>query len=243
MNKPSPPMLSRKLQYGRKRIEYQLQYSSRRTLGIDVNPDLSVVVTAPDGSDDHVVEQKVEKRAAWIIQQQRFFENFLPAIPPRKFVSGEAHRYLGRQYRLRIYQGSDESVKMSRGQLVVTLKDRRNNKRVRTLVQRWFRNRADVVFQELFDQVAERAKRYGIEADSFQIRKMKTRWGSCTKDGIILLNSELIAAPKICIEYVIVHELCHLKEYNHGSEFYSLLKKLMPDWEKRRERLNRCVVA
>ena len=64
-----------------------------------------------------------------------------------------------------------------------------------------------------------------------------------TNEGRILLNSDLIIAPKMCIEYVIVHELCHLKEHNHGNDFYNLLKKLMPDWERRRERLNKCVVA
>jgi predicted metal-dependent hydrolase len=235
--------LIRRVQYGRKRIEYRLEYSARKTLAIDVHPDLSVVVTAPNDSDDAAVEQRVKKRAAWIVQQRRFFETYLPPIPPRKYVSGESHRYLGRQYRLRVRQGDDDSVKMARGQVNVTLASGSKKDRVRSLVQRWFRRRAAVVFTQLFDEWAEKAKRYGIEADSFQIRKMKSRWGSCTKGGTILLNSELIAAPKMCIEYVIVHELCHLREHSHGSDFYSLLKKLMPDWERRRERLNKCVVA
>lgn len=233
----------RKARYGRKRIEYRLDYSARKTLAIDVHPDLSVVVTAPNDSDDVAVEQRVEKRAAWIVQQQRFFKTYLPPLPPRQYVSGESHRYLGRQYRLRVRQGDDDSVKMARGQVNVTLASGSKKDRVRPLVQRWFRGRALVVFTQLFDVWAEKARRCGIEADAFQIRKMKTRWGSCTKDGTILLNSELIAAPKMCIEYVIVHELCHLREHSHGSDFYNLLKKLMPDWERRRERLNKCIVA
>jgi predicted metal-dependent hydrolase len=72
---------------------------------------------------------------------------------------------------------------------------------------------------------------------------MKNRWGSCTSEGRILLNPDLIIAPKQCIEYVIVHELCHLQEHNHGPAFYRLLNKLMPDWEQRRERLNDCVIG
>ncbi len=230
------------IQYGRKRIEFQLLYSSRKTLAIDVNPDLSVVVTAPKDVDDAAVEQKLHKRAAWIVQQQRFFENYLPPIPPRRYVSGESHRYLGRQYRLRVHSGEDEAVKMSRGEINVYLTDPSKKTRIKTLVIGWFRHRALVVFQEIFDDMLAKSERHGITAGNFEIRRMKNRWGSCTKEGRILLNPELIVAPKQCIEYVIVHELCHLKEHNHGPSFYRLLQSLMPDWEQRRERLNSCLV-
>lgn len=231
------------IQYGRKRIEFQLLYSSRKTLAIDVHPDLSVVVTAPNDADNSVVEQKMHKRAAWIVQQQRFFENYLPPMPPRRYVSGESHRYLGRQYRLRVHESDEDAVKMSRGQINVFLTNANLKSRIKPLVVGWFRNRADVVFRELFDDMIAKAERFRITADVFQIRRMKNRWGSCTKEGRILLNPDLIVAPKMCIEYVIVHELCHLKEHNHGQDFYKLLTKLMPDWDSRRKRLNDCVVG
>jgi predicted metal-dependent hydrolase len=231
------------IQFGRKRIEYRLQYSARKTLAIDVHPDLSVIVTAPAGSEDSAVEKRVKKRAAWIVQQQRFFENYLPSVPPRRYVSGESHRYLGRQYRLRISEGDRDGVKMGRGQINVVLNDTTKKERVRTLVTRWFRDRAEIVFRELFAEWTTKADRFGIRAGSFQIQKMRNRWGSCTKEGHILLNPELIVAPKTCIEYVIVHELCHLKEHNHSDGFYRLLNSVMPDWEMRRERLNQCVAS
>lgn len=231
------------IQYGRKRIAFELCYSDRKTLAIDVHPDLSVVVTAPKEADDSVVAQKMQKRAAWIVQQQRFFENYLPPIPPRRYVSGESHRYLGRQYRLRVHQGNEETVKMSRGQINVFLRDAGDKSRIKALVVGWFRQRAEIVFRELFDDMVAKSERHGIAADDFQIRRMKNRWGSCSKEGRILLNPDLIIAPKLCIEYVIVHELCHLKEHNHGPRFYQLLKTMMPDWEQRRERLNRCVAG
>lgn len=231
------------IQYGRKRIEFQLLYTARTTLAIDVHPDLSVVVTAPKDADDAAVEQKMHKRAAWIVQQQRFFENYLPPIPARRYVSGESHRYLGRQYRLRVHEGSEDGVRMSRGQINVYLSDPSKKPRTKTLVVGWFRQRAEVVFRERFDDMFSRAERHGITAKNFEIRRMKNRWGSCTSEGRILLNPDLIIAPKQCIEYVIVHELCHLQEHNHGPAFYRLLKKLMPDWEQRRERLNGCVIG
>ena len=230
------------IDYGRKRIEFQLSYSARKTLAIDVHPDLSVVVTAPNDAADSAVEQKLHKRAAWIVQQQRFFENYLPTIPLRRYVSGESHRYLGRQYRLRVHEGDEDAVKMSRGQINIYLNDPSKKTRVKTLVVGWFRKRAEVVFRELFDDMVSKAERHGITAENFEIRRMKNRWGSCTSEGRILLNPDLVIAPKQCIEYVIVHELCHLQEHNHGPAFYRLLKILMPDWEQRRERLNGCVL-
>ncbi|WP_417737751.1 M48 family metallopeptidase [Rosistilla oblonga] len=228
------------IQYGRKKIDYELSYSRRKTLAIDVHPDLSVVVTAPKDATDSAIEEKMQKRGSWIIQQQRFFENYLPAIPPRKYVSGESHRYLGRQYRLRVHEGDEDVVKMARGQINVYLVDPSKKARIKTLVIGWFRQRAEIIFGELFDEMVAKANRHGIDADNFEIRRMKNRWGSCTKEGRILLNPDLVIAPKLCIEYVIVHELCHLQEHNHGPRFYRLLKTLMPDWEQRRERLNHC---
>ena len=230
------------IQFGRKRIEFQLLYSARKTLAIDVHPDLSVIVTAPKNTEDAAVEQKLHKRAAWIVQQQRFFENYLPTIPPRSYVSGESHRYLGRQYRLRVHEGDKDAVQMARGQVNVFLTDPSKKSRIKTLVTGWFRQRAEIIFQELFDAMLAKAERYGISAATFEIRRMKNRWGSCTNEGHILLNPDLIISPKMCIEYVIVHELCHLKEHNHSPGFYRLLQSLMPDWEQRRERLNGCVV-
>lgn len=230
------------IQYGRKKINYDLSYSSRKTLAIDVHPDLSVVVTAPKDADDSAVKEKMQKRASWIIKQQRFFENYLPTIPPRKYVSGESHRYLGRQYRLRVHKGAEDTVKMARGQINVYLINPKDKSHIKPLVAGWFRQRSEIIFREIFDSVVAKSARHGIEADDFQIRRMKNRWGSCTKEGRILLNPDLIIAPKMCIEYVIVHELCHLQEHNHSPRFYRLLKKIMPDWEHRRERLNACAV-
>lgn len=132
---------------------------------------------------------------------------------------------------------------MARGQINVYLTDSTKKNRIKTLVVGWFRQHAEIVFRELFDAMAAKAERHGISVDSFDIRRMKNRWGSCTKEGRILLNPDLIFAPKACIEYVIVHELCHLKEHNHSSAFYRLLQAMMPDWERRRESLNSCVLA
>ena len=90
------------IQYGHSTIEYDLTFSPRKTLAIDVHPDLSVAVQAPEGTELADIEAKVRKRAPWILRQQRQFEVYLPKLPPRQYDSGETHRYLGRQYRLKV---------------------------------------------------------------------------------------------------------------------------------------------
>lgn len=231
----------RSIRYGRTLIEYKLLYSSRRTLGIEVYPDQSVIAIAPIGVEVEIVDRGLQKRAQWILKQQREFEAYLPILPPHKFISGESFRYLGRQYKLRIFQAKAEKVVLQRGMIQVSLPDRKDSARVQQLLEAWFRHRAEQVISELWPKCVAAVERHDIGAKTYQLRKMKTRWGSCGKNGIILLNPELISAPKECIEYLIHHELCHLKHYNHGAEFFELLSVLVPNWEALREKLNRCV--
>ena len=230
--------LRRRVQYGRKVIPYQLRFSTRKTLGIEVWPDQTVIAIAPNGADEDAVDAKILKRASWILKQQQDFEAFLPILPAHKYTSGESFCYLGRQYKLRIFKAKREQVRMQRGQIQVSLPDRADTTTVKTMLDAWFRHRAELVIAELWPKCVAKVERHGIEAKTYQLRKMKTRWGSCGKKGIILLNPELISAPKQCIEYLIIHELCHLKHYNHGAEFFELLSVLVPDWEALRNKLN-----
>jgi predicted metal-dependent hydrolase len=230
----------RYVSFGRKRIAYRLKRSDRKTLGIQVHPDLSVVAIAPHASDIALIDEKIRRRGSWILKQQKAFEAFLPILPPHKYISGESFRYLGRQYKLRLFTAKTERVRMQRGQIQVSLPDREDTGRVRTLIQSWFRQRAETVFAELWPKCVQRVEAHGIKPKGYRLRIMKTRWGSCSKSGNILLNPELISASKPCIEYLIIHELCHLRHYHHGAEFFELLACLIPDWEERRRRLNSC---
>ncbi|MEO8394263.1 MAG: YgjP-like metallopeptidase domain-containing protein [Chloroflexota bacterium] len=116
------------------------------------------------------------------------------------------------------------------------LKD--SNANVFVLVEKWYRSRAQFVFKERFAPCYLRLASLGIPYPEFAVRNMKSRWGSCTATGRILLNLKLIQVPKDLIDYVILHELCHLKENNHSSAFYALLDRVLPDWRERRQRLN-----
>lgn len=231
-------MAPHSVQYGTVRIEFDLAYARRKTLGITVHPDRSVLVTAPEGSDMVDIEAKVRKRAAWILRQQRDLERYLPHLPPRQYVSGETHRYLGRQHRLKVVEDGAEGVKHSRDYLYVHVGDKADRARVRDLLDTWYLAQAEAVFVERLAACYPRVQHLGINYPELTIRVMKSRWGSTSPAGKIALNIKLIQMPKAYIDYVIFHELCHLKEPNHGPRYYELLDRVLPDWRDRREKLN-----
>ena len=219
-----------------KQIDFYLEYSNRKTLGITVKPDLSVLVKAPVDTALEKVEETLRKKASWIIRQQSFFLTFHPKTPAKKFMGGETHLYLGRQYRLSIVQTKLESVKLKGKFIEVATIDKL---RVRQLVNGWYLGNAKIKFQSIAQPIIDRFKIYKVEPSSIVLRDMPTRWGSCTPKGKIILNPELIKAPKGCIEYVIIHELCHLVHHDHTQRFIDLQTKEMKDWEKWKMKLEK----
>lgn len=226
------------VRWGRVEIPYTYDLSKRKTLVINVHPDLAVEVLAPLDTPADVIRARVVKRGAWIQKAWREFELFLPKQPPRRYINGETHRYLGRQYRLHSEQGDKDSVKCLRGYLRVISRVEISPERIKVLLEGWYREQAHRVFRERLTECCKRASVEGIQEPPLVIRKMETRWGSCSRKGRVNLNLSLIKATKECIDYVIMHELCHLKEQHHGPRFWHLLEKLMPDYRDRRKRLN-----
>lgn len=224
------------LEYGTSTITYELAYTARKTLGISVHPDLRVTVKAPEGTALADIEAKVRQRAAWILEQQRDFARYLPHLPPRKYVSGENHRYLGRQYRLKVISSDRDVVKRTRHFIEVHITTG-NPGDVRALLHAWYRARAAHVFTERLTACYPRVKHLGVPYPELRLRVMKNRWGS-TQGNTITLNVKLIQVPEELIDYVIYHELCHLAEPNHSSRFYELLSRVLPDWEARKDALD-----
>ncbi len=222
--------------YGSQEIAFCVQYSPRKTLGITVTPDMDVIVKAPIDAPMEKVNAVVRKKAAWILKQKRFFLAYHPKTPPRRYVSGETHLYMGRQYRLKVLIAEETSVKLKGRYLEVSTPDRGQ---IKVLVDGWFLEHAKTRFQSIAEPLIERFRQHGVSPSSIQLVKMPTRWGSCTPKGKIILNPELIQAPRGCIEYVIIHELCHLVHHNHTQRFIDLQTKEMPDWERWKNRLER----
>lgn len=229
------------IEYGSKRINFRLEYSGRKTLGITVTHDLEVLVKAPVDTTIDVVKERLRKKAPWIIRQLSFFLSFQPRLTDRKYIGGETHLYLGKQYRLKVVYNETvkDCVKLKGRFLEVTIRDK---EKVKELVEAWYLEKAKDRFHQLALPLFEVfIKRNNISEMSYNlsIRQMPTRWGSCTAKGRIILNPELIKAPKACIEYVIVHELCHLIFHDHTQKFLDLQTREMPEWEKWKNKLER----
>ena len=217
------------IQYGSKIIDFDVVFTNRKTLGITVTPELNVLVKAPIDSAIENIKEKLIKKAPWIIKQQSFFLSFQPRTTERKFISGETHLYLGRQYLLKVEIDNIESVKLKGKFIEVKTTDKFNAKQ---LVTDWYLQQAGVKLKVIAQELIANFKKYKVEPTSIILREMPTRWGSCTAKGKIILNPELIKAPKGCIEYVITHELCHLIHHDHTQKFIDLQTTEMPDWEK-----------
>jgi predicted metal-dependent hydrolase len=231
------------IQFGSKLINFRMEYSNRKSLGITVTPDMEVLVKAPTDTSMEKVKEKIRKKAPWIIKQQSFFLSFQPKTPQRKFISGETHLYLGRQYRLKVISDKlkvkSEEVKLKGQFLEVYTHD---NSKTKSMVNEWYLKKSiekiKPLAEELFNTFISR-NNLSLITYHLSLRSMPTRWGSCTPKGKIILNPELIKAPKGCIEYVIIHELCHLVHHDHTQKFLDLQTKEMKGWEKWKMKLEK----
>lgn len=228
--------------YGSTVIEYRLERRDRATLAITVEPTADVLVVAPESASTEEIEVLIRKRARWIIRQQKFFDKFTPRTPPRRFVAGETHKYLGRQYRLRVEPGESPRIRMVRGFVLVTGVDFTDTVSIEKLVTGWYRERAELQFRL---RLTTNLARFGEPAQftpvALRVQKMTMRWGSMSPGGRLLLNPELVRAPVEAIDYVITHELCHRAIPNHSRAFYDLQARVMPDWEARKLRLEKAM--
>lgn len=228
--------------FGSTAIDYSIRRTSRRkTIAITVNPDMSVSVSAPKGTRRTLVAEKLNSKAEWIVRQrERIRRN--GQQPIKSFVSGESFRYLGRQYQLKVRAMPAVEVapqaSMSRGQFVVTVSQRwgmtRRRKAIRAALTDWYRQRADTQIKSTVERFSVRL---GLSVKHVQIREMKTRWGSGGTDGRLRFNWRIVMASKPLLEYVVAHELCHIRHHDHSREFWRLLSRVMPDYEQRKREL------
>ena len=230
------------IHYGNTSFAYDVLQVSRKTMEIAVHPNMRVVVKAPLGANRDDIEGKLKKRARWVLRQIDYFQQFEPRTPDRRFVSGETHLYLGRQYRLKVVKADANQVKMTRGRIVLEIDGEILPGRVAGYLEDWYRTRARQYFQECLERCAQDFMQKGYELPRLQIKKMRTRWGSLSQNGTLTLNLSLMRAPRECIEYVITHELCHLIYDDHSAGFYRYLERHMPDWERRKRKLELALV-
>jgi len=214
--------------------------ASRKVI-IKVHPDQRVVATAPHDATREAIQDAMIKRTRWIWLRIKEFASQHDYVLPREYVSGESQFYLGRRYVLKVLNqpNKDTSVKLLRGKLEVTLRNEPANrsKQVKALIDQWYLHHAKNVFYERLQSALPKAT--WVEGiPSFRIMTMKKQWGSCSTKGTLMLNPHLVKASKECIDYVILHELCHISEHNHSEKFWRLLTQVIPNWKEVKAKLD-----
>ena len=231
--------MTESIQFGSKTIQFSIERAHRKTLAISVHPDLRIIARAPINTEVDAIKLKIKKRSPWIIKQQVYFSDFLPHKLARKYLSGESFWYLGKQYRLKVHQGDCADVKLKSPFILVSARGAINSEGIMELVDGWYSQKAEAYLQNKIHQWWLKVSRSKNVPPRLIVKKMAKRWGSFTKQGRVILNSELIQAPSQCIEYVVIHELCHAFHQNHSRAFFRLLERVLPDWKKRKEMLER----
>jgi len=209
-----------------------------KNINLKVKPNGEVILTTPIDCSKRDIDYVLKKRAEWIDKKIAFFDAHRDRTQ-KEYVSGENFRYLGKNYRLKIIESKEERVKLQRGYLQVFVRDKDNYAKKEKLIKAWQSKMAKMHFQKAIEKYKAFVKQ---EIKTIRIREMKTRWGSCNPaKGYINLNLRLIEKPTECIEYVVFHELAHLVHPNHSRHFYNFLSLYMPDWKRRKEKLDKYV--
>jgi len=228
------------LHYGERRITCEVRRSverAKRSVAIHVEPSGKVRVDAPLQAAEADIRVVVTRKLGWINKRLTEAEARLRMLTPREYVSGETVLYLGRRYCLKVVKSRTAwGTKLRGGYLEVTVRNRAP-RIVRDELDLWFRNKAGEILPQRLVDVSGRL-RWISEVPPVTLRHMKRQWGSCSPRGRIALNVGLVRVPRECIDYVLLHELCHLKVHNHGRAFYRLLDRHLPDWRQIKLRLD-----
>lgn len=227
--------------YGSEQIIFGLTRQPSRAasrIEIHVEPDGSVLVNAPNSAPLDEVLAAVRRRSRWISQHVNAAKARMVHVLPREYVSGESLYYLGRRYRLKVIVNPTSAAEARlRGAFVVVSVSTHDATVVGAALDAWYRERARDVFAKRLAVVAEPLS-WVRGLPPVRLQFMSRQWGSCSPAGRITLNPRLVAAPREAIDYVLLHELCHLKHHNHSRSFYATLKRNMPDWAQIKERLD-----
>lgn len=224
--------------YQNQPIEYTLHFRARRSIGFSVKPDGSVHVAAPAGVPLSWVAAQVERRAEWILKHQAAFRLRPPVATAagRDYSDGTQHFFQGESYTLRFVESAKPAVTIEADEIIVAAQ---GPTEAENQLSRWYRQQAPVLFAESLQRVWPRFAEFKLPIPTLSIRLMRTRWGSCShRTGRIRLNVDLVRAAPECLDYVLLHECCHLLVPDHSARFYELQTRLLPDWERWKKELN-----
>lgn len=226
------------------KIRFSIRSTERqKTLALKVLPTGEVEVRAPRFIRQAQVRRFVEKRAEWILEKQRYFSELLNNYPPKEFKNGETFPVLGRNYRLRIERQPGVHKPVCRPE------HRRLRVNMNGQIGEEFQMGLRGAIREFYSALTQRrvealirkhAPALAVSPSKLTVVNQTSRWASCSKTGHVRCNWRLSMMPSAALEYIIVHELCHLRVHDHSVRFWRALKSILPDYERRREWLRRC---
>jgi len=228
------------LQHDNQLIPYEIRHKSTvtRRIHLRTGPDGALVVIAPKRMGKRAIHKTLQERSDWVARFLAEALIRLGELPACEYTNGEEQLYLGVNYPLEIVdaRGQKGRVRLENDRIRIGTADR-SPEAVRKKLIAWYRQQAGQHFTHRIEAISRTAAWTGEEAPPMRLRKMKRTWGSCTARGMITLNPHLIRAPRLCIDYVIAHELCHLQEMNHSKAFYALQESLYPAWREAKAQL------
>lgn len=209
-------------------INYELVRSNRKSIGITIERDAQVVVNAPMNLDEQTIEKHIYKKRLWIWEKLALKKDNLENIVQKQFVSGESFSYLGRNYRLQVVDDNSD-LKLKNGWFMLGNK---KQKKAKEIFKAWYSVHLKNKIDERLEVIC---KTTHIKKPDFRIMELGFRWGSCTKEGVLNFNYKIAMAPIGVIDYIIVHELVHLKIHTHNEKFWKEVQKMMPNYLEKKE--------
>lgn len=210
-------------------IRYEFKRSYRRSVVAKIRRDGVIEVRAPLLYRESNMLVFLNQHKRWIFNHFDRLQN--AGNQQKKYISGEIHYYLGKQYTLQVVESGKNSVFIEGNSLIINSKYPENPEYLEVLLNKWYKNQAKKMFAELLPPIIEKFKKYNVAPAKISIRDMRSRWGSCSRKGNISLNLQLIKLNENCIRQVMVHEMCHLVYFNHQAGFHALMDEMMPDWK------------
>ena len=222
-------------------IEFKVIYSRRRTIGISVLPDSSVIVRVPNLTSLKTISRIVNEKYAWVLKHRDNYRKLDNSSLKKSYTPGEMHLFRGNEYILKIVKSGKPYFRINDNIIELGTEKSDDSSVIRKLMYKGYKEEALIHFPELFNKVLSQNGNEMFKPGGLVIRTMKRRWGSCSNKGIITLSTELIKLSDLYIEYVIAHELCHLKHHNHGPNYYKLLSEVFPEWKSARKELRKYI--
>ncbi len=225
-----------KLKYDNKEFEYELIRKKKKTLSITVTYDSKIIISAPEKAGIEEIEKKIYSKIKWIYQKLKLVNENFYITKEKEYISGENFMYIGKNYRLKIENTENKNIelKLYKGRFCLEIDKNIDSieDRIKRVVNNWYMEKSK---EKILERVKFYSEKIRVNPQKISIKNLTKSWGICSKNGNITFNWKIVMAPLSVIDYVVIHELCHLKYHNHSKEFWNLVSIYMSDYKNKKE--------